>query len=52
MKKKIMAPTHPGEILMKEFLEPMGITLMGNGQSLLIRLFDSLDILVLLRNSG
>jgi addiction module HigA family antidote len=26
MKKKIMAPTHPGEILMKEFLEPMGIT--------------------------
>jgi len=26
MGKKIMAPVHPGEILMKEFLEPMGIT--------------------------
>ena len=26
MEKKIMGPIHPGEILMKEFLEPMGIT--------------------------
>ena len=26
METKIMAPVHPGEILMKEFLEPMGIT--------------------------
>jgi addiction module HigA family antidote len=26
MERKIMAPVHPGEILMKEFLEPMGIT--------------------------
>jgi hypothetical protein len=26
MEKKIMAPVHPGEILMKEFLEPLGIT--------------------------
>jgi len=26
MEKKIMTPIHPGEILMKEFLEPMGIT--------------------------
>jgi addiction module HigA family antidote len=26
MEKKVMAPVHPGEILMKEFLEPMGIT--------------------------
>ena len=26
MEKKIMEPIHPGEILMKEFLEPMGIT--------------------------
>ena len=26
MEKKIMVPSHPGEILMKEFLEPMGIT--------------------------
>jgi addiction module HigA family antidote len=26
MEKKIMSPIHPGEILMKEFLEPMGIT--------------------------
>ncbi len=26
MEKKIMAPIHPGEILLKEFLEPMGIT--------------------------
>ena len=26
MEKKIMMPVHPGEILMKEFLEPMGIT--------------------------
>ena len=26
MEKKIMSPVHPGEILMKEFLEPMGIT--------------------------
>ena len=26
MEKKIMLPIHPGEILMKEFLEPMGIT--------------------------
>ena len=26
MENKIMAPIHPGEILMKEFLEPMGIT--------------------------
>ena len=26
MEKKIMAPIHPGEILMKEFIEPMGIT--------------------------
>jgi addiction module HigA family antidote len=26
MEKKIMAPVHPGEILLKEFLEPMGIT--------------------------
>ena len=25
MEKKIMLPVHPGEILMKEFLEPMGI---------------------------
>ena len=26
MEKKIMAPIHPGEILIKEFMEPMGIT--------------------------
>ncbi len=26
MEKKIMAPIHPGEILMKEFLKPLGIT--------------------------
>ena len=26
MENKIMAPIHPGEILIKEFLEPMGIT--------------------------
>ena len=26
MEKKILAPVHPGEILMKEFMEPMGIT--------------------------
>ena len=26
MEEKIMPPVHPGEILMKEFLEPMGIT--------------------------
>ena len=26
MEKKIMAPIHPGEILMTEFLEPLGIT--------------------------
>ena len=26
MEKKILAPIHPGEILMKEFMEPMGIT--------------------------
>ena len=26
MEKKIMAPIHPGEILMKEFLEQLGIT--------------------------
>ena len=26
MEKKIMGPIHPGEILMKEFLEPMDIT--------------------------
>ena len=26
MNKKTVAPIHPGEILMKEFLEPMGIT--------------------------
>ena len=26
MQKRIMPPIHPGEILMKEFLEPMGIT--------------------------
>ena len=26
MEKKIMGPIHPGEILLKEFLEPMGIT--------------------------
>ena len=26
MEKKIMRPIHPGEILMKDFLEPMGIT--------------------------
>ncbi len=26
MEKKIMAPVHPGEILLKEFMEPMGIT--------------------------
>ena len=26
MEKKIMAPIHPGEVLMKEFIEPMGIT--------------------------
>ena len=26
MEKKIIVPIHPGEILMKEFLEPMGIT--------------------------
>ena len=26
MENKIMAPIHPGEILMKEFLEPMDIT--------------------------
>ena len=26
MEKKIMASIHPGEILMKEFLEPLGIT--------------------------
>ena len=26
MEDKTMPPVHPGEILMKEFLEPMGIT--------------------------
>ena len=26
MENKIMVPLHPGEILLKEFLEPMGIT--------------------------
>jgi addiction module HigA family antidote len=26
MESKIMAPVHPGEILLKEFMEPMGIT--------------------------
>ena len=26
MKKKDLAPVHPGEILQKEFLEPMGIS--------------------------
>ena len=26
MEKKIMAPIHPGETLMKEFLEPLGIS--------------------------
>jgi len=26
MEEKMMRPIHPGEILMKEFLEPMGIT--------------------------
>jgi addiction module HigA family antidote len=26
MENKIMLPIHPGEILIKEFLEPMGIT--------------------------
>ena len=26
MEKKIMSPIHPGEILMNEFLKPMGIT--------------------------
>jgi addiction module HigA family antidote len=26
MRPKHRAPTHPGEILLKEFLEPMGIT--------------------------
>ena len=26
MRKKEMAPVHPGEILQKEFLEPMGIS--------------------------
>jgi addiction module HigA family antidote len=26
MKKKALAPVHPGEILQKEFLEPLGIS--------------------------
>ena len=26
MEEKTMQPVHPGEVLMKEFLEPMGIT--------------------------
>ncbi len=26
MKRKKMSPVHPGEILLKDFLEPMGIT--------------------------
>ena len=26
MENKIMVPLHPGEILLREFLEPMGIT--------------------------
>ena len=26
MKKKVIAPIHPGEILMEEFLKPFGIT--------------------------
>jgi addiction module HigA family antidote len=26
MEEKTMQPIHPGEVLMKEFLEPMGIT--------------------------
>ena len=26
MEEKVMPPVHPGEILMKEFLEPMGIS--------------------------
>jgi addiction module HigA family antidote len=26
MEKRTMQPIHPGEVLMKEFLEPMGIT--------------------------
>jgi len=26
MRKKMLAPIHPGEILMEEFLKPLGIT--------------------------
>ncbi len=26
MKKKMLAPIHPGEILMEEFLKPLGVT--------------------------
>ena len=26
MEEKMMRPIHPGEVLMKEFLEPMGVT--------------------------
>ena len=26
MPKKLLSPIHPGEILLKEFLKPMGIT--------------------------
>jgi antitoxin HigA-1 len=26
MEEKTMPPIHPGEVLMKEFLEPMGVT--------------------------
>ncbi len=26
MKKKVQAPLHPGEVLQKEFLEPMGLS--------------------------
>jgi addiction module HigA family antidote len=26
MRKKLLAPIHPGEILLEEFLKPMGIT--------------------------
>ena len=37
MKEKRMAPVHPGEILMKQFLEPLGMSqnrLASRGTSL------------------
>ena len=38
MKRKLLEPTHPGEVLLEEFLKPMGVSQYRLAKSILVPL--------------